>query len=329
MNRVSDSAQGSLAHLLADGQWHRGPALAAAMGVTRATVSGRVAALADRGVDVYSVSGKGYRLARPLDLLDSGAIADALDDAASAALDELIVREQADSTNSLLAGFDDGATRACLAEYQSAGRGRAGRAWVSPFAANLYLSVARAMASPRAPLGALSLAVGGALADALSVLGVPDVGLKWPNDLWIGQAKTGGILIEHRGEAGGAARLIVGVGLNVAMNGAQSRAIDQAFTQIADHLTSPPARSLLAATCLNAVLAALIEFEQSGFAGFAQRWARYDRVCGQPVRLIEAQGERLGIARGINVDGSLAVDIGGERCAIYSGDVSLRVGAAA
>lgn len=328
MKRLGDTTDGSLAHLLADGQWHRGPALAETMGVTRATVSARVAALAERGVDVYSVSGKGYRLARPLDLLDADAITAELDEQAVATLDELIVREQVDSTNSVLAGFGDGATRACLAEYQSAGRGRAGRAWVSPFAANLYLSVARALESPRAPLGALSLAVGVALADALSALGVPDVGLKWPNDLWIGRAKTGGILIEHRGEAGGAARLIVGVGLNVAMNGAQSQAIDQAFTQISDHLNPPPARSRLAAICLNAVLGALIEFERDGFAGFAQRWAYYDRVRDQPVRLIEVAGERTGIARGINADGSLDIEIDGVRRAIYSGDVSLRVGVA-
>lgn len=329
MRQTSDAGSGSLARLLADGQWHRGPALAQAIGVTRAAVSTRIAALARRGVDVYSVSGKGYRLARPLDLLDVEVITAGMDDVAASALDELIVREQAESTNSLLADFEDGATRACLVEYQSAGRGRAGRAWVSPFAANLYLSVARAVEAPRAPLGALSLAVGVALADALTALGVPDVGLKWPNDLWIGQAKTGGILIEHRGEASGAARLIVGVGLNVSMNGAQSQSIDQAFTQIADHLDAPPSRSRLASACLNAVMAALAEFEQNGFAGFVQRWACYDRVCDQPVRLIGPRGERHGIARGIHGDGSLDVEIAGERCAIYSGDVSLRIGAGA
>ena len=327
MKLTAVSPPGSLVAQLADGQWHRGPALAESLGVTRATISARVAALTALGLDVYSVSGKGYRLARPLDLLSVEAIAGDLNANARGLLDELIVHEQADSTNSVLAAFDDGATRACLAEYQSAGRGRAGRAWVSPFAANLYLSIGRAVAAPQAPLGTLSLAVGVAVADALTELGVPDVGVKWPNDLWIGQAKVGGILIEHRGETGGAARLVIGVGLNVAMNDTQAAAIDQQFTQVADHMAPLPSRSRLAACCLNAVLDALAAFEQSGFAGFAERWARYDRVCDKAVRLLEAQGERHGIARGINADGSLSVDINGERCAVYSGDVSLRIGA--
>lgn len=322
MGEVGDA---SLIGLLADGQWWRGPALAERLGVTRATVSSRVAGLRALGLDVYSLSGKGYRLFQPLDLLSVEAIDAALDAATRQALDELIVREQVDSTNSVLAGFNDNATRACLAEHQSAGRGRSGRAWISPFAANLYLSVARVVVAPRGPLGALSLAVGVALADALVTLGVPAVGLKWPNDLWIGEAKMGGILIEHRGEAGGGARLIVGVGLNIAMNRAQSDAIDQAFTQLSDHLSQPIARNRLAAACLDAVMTALLEYERAGFAAFAGRWRVYDRVCDRSVRVLEAHGEQYGVARGINDDGSLMVEIDGACRAVYSGDVSLRL----
>ncbi|MDA3942759.1 MAG: biotin--[acetyl-CoA-carboxylase] ligase [Bacteroidetes bacterium] len=315
----------SLIELLADGEWWRGPVLAEKLGVTRAAVSSRVATLRELGLDVYSLSGKGYRLARPLDLLSAPVIEADMEPSVRDALDELIVREQVDSTNSVLAGFNDDATRACLAEYQSAGRGRSGRAWVSPFAANIYLSVARTVSAPRGPLGALSLAVGVALADALAALGVPHIGLKWPNDLWIGRSKVGGILIEHRGETGGGAHLIVGVGLNVAMNRAQSSAIDQSFTQLSEHLSAFVSRSRLAAICLNAVMGALVEFESAGFAAFARRWAVYDRVCDQPVRVIESRGECCGVARGINDDGSLRIEIDGLGRAVYSGDVSLRL----
>jgi len=329
MKITAYDAGASVVGLMADGHWHSGPELARVLGVTRATVSARIAGLSERGVDVYSVSGKGYRLAQPLDLLNADVLAAGLDASTYTMLDELLICEQVASTNDIVASFEDGATRACLAEHQSAGRGRAGRVWVSPYAANLYLSVARVLDAPKGPLGALSLAVGVALADALTTLGVPDVGLKWPNDLWIGQAKVGGILIEHRGEAGGAARLIVGVGLNVAMNSAQSAAIDQAFTQIADHAPALPTRTTLAATCINAVLGALAEFSQAGFVGFAQRWPHYDRVAGRPIRLLETRGERSGIARGINADGSLSVEMDGSRHAIYSGDVSLRLGSSA
>ncbi|MES1923678.1 biotin--[acetyl-CoA-carboxylase] ligase [Salinisphaera sp. T31B1] len=315
----------SLVRLLADGQWHAGPALAAHLGVSRAAVSARVADLRAMGLDIYSVAGRGYRLRMPIELLDATRIRRGLSGACAAALDELVVAERLDSTNAELARRPGGVTRACLAEYQSAGRGRAQRAWASPFAANLYLSVAREMHAAPAALGALSLAVGARVAEALEALGATDIALKWPNDLWAGERKLGGILIEHRGEVGGGARLIVGLGLNVAMEPAQASAIDQPWTRLADHCEVLPERNRLAAAMLEAVLTAMIEFEADGFAVFRERWATYDRVRDRPVRVIEARGERQGVARGIADDGALRVEIDGQMVAVYSGDVSLRV----
>ncbi|MFX8754992.1 hypothetical protein ABTM47_19545, partial [Acinetobacter baumannii] len=76
-----------------------------------------------------------------------------------------------------------------------------------------------------------------ACARALRRVGLPDIRLKWPNDLRIGRAKIGGILIEQRGEAGGVCRLVIGVGLNVAMRPDQGAAIDQAWTTVEDEVS--------------------------------------------------------------------------------------------
>lgn len=314
-----------LVRALAGGGWMSGPALASRLGVTRSAVSARIARLRRSGIDVYAVSGKGYRLAGAVDLLDAGAIRAELSPEHQNMLDQLILRQSVESTNSVLAGYRDGATRACLAERQTAGRGRAARPWVSPFAANLYLSVGYDLVVPRAPVATLSLAVGVMLAEMLAALGVADIGLKWPNDLWIGRDKVGGILTEAQGEIGGAVRLIVGLGLNIAMPRDEASAIDQPWTRLVDHLPRRVTRSEIARLCLGTILSTLRDFEAGGFAPFAVRWPRYDRVAGHAVDLIENERRTPAIARGIADDGSLLVEIDGCRQAVYAGDLSLRL----
>src|SRR3546814_7105530 len=106
---------------------------------------------------------------------------------------------------------------------QTAGRGRRGRSWISPFGANLYLSIAWSWPAWPPELSALSLAIGVACAKVIENHGIADVRLKWPNDLLVDDRKLGGILIEHRGEAGGACRVVVGIGLNLQMVANQDR----------------------------------------------------------------------------------------------------------
>lgn len=314
----------SVVALLADGAWHRGPALAEALGVSRAAISGRVAELRELGLGVHSVQGRGYRLAAPIELLDEERIRSELGERATG-LDGLYVHERMDSTNAELARRGGPGMQACLAEYQSAGRGRARRPWASPFGANLYVSLAADVAGTRAPLGALSLAVGVCVIEALRDLGATDLALKWPNDIWAGGDKLGGILIEHRGELGAGARLIVGLGLNVAMDRAQAEAIDQPWTRLLDHLAVVPSRNRLAAAVLDALMRAVQDFEQHGFEHFRDRWQTFDAVRDKPVRVIESQGERVGIARGIAADGALRVEFEAGLQSVYSGDVSLRL----
>jgi BirA family transcriptional regulator, biotin operon repressor / biotin---[acetyl-CoA-carboxylase] ligase len=144
------------------------------------------------------------------DALDATRISDALSPTVRAALAAIEVVASIDSTNSELLRRDtarDGAN-VLFAEQQTGGRGRQGRAWVSPPACNLYVSVARYFAGDIARLGGLSLVVGVAVAEALLSLGLDRIALKWPNDLVIVDGahlrKLGGVLIESSGARDGA-----------------------------------------------------------------------------------------------------------------------------
>ena len=314
-----------LLRTLADGGWHSGEALAREAGITRAGLSKRLQKLMQWGLEIETQPGRGCHLVHPLDLLDADLIRGALPPALRARL-ALRVLAGTDSTNTqLLAADPADDPQALLAEHQSAGRGRHGRSWHSPFGTNLYLSLAWTFPQWPAALTALPLATGVATADALEELRLPDLRLKWPNDLWCGDAKLGGILIEQRGESGGACRVVIGLGLNVAMRSATTAHIGQRWTTLAEQLGKAPSRNALAGRILGHWVAMLERFTLEGFAPFEPRWRALDLLRNRAVTLALPEGEFAGIARGVDEAGALLVDAGETRRRILSGDVSLRV----
>ncbi len=247
--------------LLANGEFHSGQDLADAMGVSRTAVWKQVNRLvADTGLAIESVRGKGYRIAGGIDLLDADQVKAALDARARALLTRLEILDSVDSTNAeVMRGAGHGYTSGvvCSAEQQTAGRGRRGRQWVSPYASNLYLSLLWEFSQGAAALEGLSLAVGVAVARALRACAVPSVQLKWPNDVLYEGAKLGGILLEMTGDTAGNCQVVIGVGLNVAMPAAAAGAIDQAWTDIKTITANQhPGRNRLLAAAVERVAAA-------------------------------------------------------------------------
>jgi BirA family biotin operon repressor/biotin-[acetyl-CoA-carboxylase] ligase len=308
----------------------RGPAsgaeLARELGITRSAVWKRVESLRAAGVDVQARPGAGYALAAPLALLDAAAITAALSPAVRAELASLDVLFETDSTNAVALREPAPArgTRAWLAERQTAGRGRRGRRWASPLAAHVYLSLSRRFDGGVAALQGLSLAVGVAAADALHALGYAGVQLKWPNDLVADGRKLGGILVEIGGESGGPMRVVVGLGLNVAMPAASARDIDQPWCDLASLSPAPPSRQDVCVALLEALLPMLARFEREGLAAYLEGWARHDVLAGKRVQL--HLGERVveGVALGIAADGALRLrEADGER-RHHAGEASLR-----
>lgn len=304
-----------------------GDALASRFGVTRAAVWKRVRALREAGVDIGAAAGRGYALAQPLDLLDGDAIRAALHAPAADALAELQVAWSLDSTNAELLRRDppsDGVA-VLLAERQTAGRGRRGRAWASPLAANLYLSLSRRYGGGLARLGGLSLAAGVAVAEALREAGVVGACLKWPNDIVVGARKLGGLLVEGSGEPAGAARAVVGLGLNVRMPVAVAGAIDQPWIDLAALLPDPPRRSELGARLLDHLLPALALFDRDGLAPFLPRYAAHDALRGRTIAVLGGDGTiHAGTALGVADDGALRVATQDGERRFHSGEVSVR-----
>ena len=323
------NTQDQLLELLADGEVHSGEALARELGISRAAVWKHLQRLGEMGIEVSARHGQGYRLHRPLDLLDVAVIRGRLKKELSSCLAAVEVYRCIDSTNRYLleapADPPGKPARLCLAEYQSAGRGRRGRRWQSPFGASIYLSLRWQFSETPSELPALALAAGVAVARVLEKAGAQAVGLKWPNDLYWQGRKLGGILLEMRGEAGGASEVVIGLGLNISLPASASREIDQPWVDLEAVLGgSRPGRSELAAELTAALCQAVLQFGREGFAAFSADYKSRDVLAGHQVQL-EQSGQLLqGTAQGIDADGALRLRVDGEVRRYVSGDVSLR-----
>lgn len=315
-----------LVDALAGGEWQSGERLAESAGLTRAGLAKRIAHLREWGLAVESRFGLGYRLTRPLERLDVKRLRRSLPQGL-----RLEVAPIVDSTNRVL--MDGNATadpQALIAEFQSAGRGRRGRTWRSPFGANLYLSLAWTYPLWPPALPALSLAVGVVCArELLNVAGLDGLRLKWPNDLWLDGRKLGGILIEQRGESGGTCRVIVGVGINVAMDPAQARDIDQPWIALDEALgragRARASRNDLAASLLHGLHECLVRYPDDGFEPYRAQWLELDALRDREVRVPD--DERLrGIGRGLDDHGAFLIQTrDGALKRVLAGDVSLRL----
>ena len=326
----SDSLHWRVLTQLADGQLHSGQTMAEQLGVTRAAIWKALKKLEQFDIPVEHQRGVGYQLASgPLELLNAKEIQSAMAGNSSGVNDPLSALHlfrDIPSTNQFL--LDDQIAQAsgpvaCFAEYQSAGRGRRGRSWHSPFAANLCFSLAWPVRSA-ADLSGLSLAVGVTVAAVLSSLGVTGVGLKWPNDLQVGGRKLAGILIDLRGEANGVIWAVIGIGINVDMVSAGSDAIDQPWVSCQELLGESLSRNLLGGRMIRQLLADLETFETVGFGGFRERWQELDVLAGKSVQVERAGKKVSAMATGVDATGALVVEFQGSRLTLNSGEVSIR-----
>jgi len=318
--------------LLATGAFCSGEQLARKLRISRGGVWKLIRTLQALGVNIESVPRQGYRLPRAVDLFDAKAIGEELSPAIRQVVDPLEVLLTVDSTNRHVAEHatnPPGTTHVCVAEVQNAGRGRRGRSWVAPFGGGICMSMAWQFVEAPPTFSALSLAVGVAAANALRRLGVEGVGLKWPNDLVWQHRKLGGILIEMRGESAGPAQVVIGLGLNVHMPATvrlqlaeQQAALISDIHEIMRERT--PSRNALVAVLVEEITRMLQTFSAHGFKPFAEEWQRLDTLADAPVRVISGTETVFGRARGVELDGTLLVDVEGQLRRFASGEVSLR-----
>ncbi len=320
----------TLLRLLADGATHEEAPLMQALGLGGTALARAIDALAEQGLELKSPRVGYVRLPRPLDLIDRPRLESLLPGAHRARLEGIELLDEVDSTNArLLAarGPAHGTGRACVAEFQSAGRGRRGRSWRAPPASGVCLSLGWTFAEPPAALSAISLAAGVAVLRALARHDVLGLSLKWPNDILKDGCKLGGILGEVQANADGSVFVVIGVGLNVRLPaGARAAVLASGGLEPADLVIqgSAPERTPLVASLLEALVAMALEFEARGFAPFLSEWNRADALKDRPVRVLDRDALREGVARGIDADGALRFERGGRIERLTAGDVSLR-----
>jgi BirA family biotin operon repressor/biotin-[acetyl-CoA-carboxylase] ligase len=311
---------------LSDRRFVSGTSLAEKYGVSRSAISDALRDVTEHGVEIFSLTRKGYRLAQAVELLDVVRIREALGRDARR-VDVEVVNSIASTNTELLARAAAGAPGgACLAaEIQTAGRGRRGRTWQSSLASSLTFSLLWRFDKGAAQLGGLSLLVGLALVRVLRAQGVSAAAVKWPNDIVVDHKKLAGILIETQGDMLGPTAAVIGIGINMRLSAIQCDAIDQPVTDLASQLPSPASRNVLLAALLKELVATLDRFGKEGFAPFHAEWIACHALHGEKVRISHASGEVVdAVVTGLAVDGSLLVEARGKIEALTSAEISIR-----
>ncbi|ALM51127.1 biotin--[acetyl-CoA-carboxylase] ligase [Halomonas huangheensis] len=327
---------GELIRLLSDGEFHSGQQLGEKLGVSRAAVWKQLRKLEDLGIAMEAVKGQGYRLSQPLELLDGPSIVSALGPGARHLLARLFVEDTLPSSNEFLRErFRQGAGHGevCLVEQQSAGRGRRGRVWTTPWGRTLMCSIGWRFEAGVAALEGLSLAIGVVLAQILEGHGLHPA-LKWPNDVLLHNdsaaddkparyGKLAGILVEISGDAAGPCEVVLGMGINVDLPDDFRASIDQPVACVHDQAKGL-SRNRLAAELLDGLLAMLAGFEEQRFAAWQQAWNQLHAFAGCEVEVIRGTRRDIMIAGDVDDSGNLWVrGEGGDEC-LVGGEISVR-----
>lgn len=291
------------------------------------------------GIQLESITNKGYRLQQPLILLNKDKILANLFPPFRQEIKAIEIFDALPSTNDYLSAkahhhdhLNDHGNWVCIAESQTQGRGRMGRTWISPFGCNLYLSVLWRLEMDISELSCLSLVTATTLAKTLAHYQLPPgLGLKWPNDiLWNGK-KLAGILIELSGEAQSPCNAVIGMGVNTSMTSLSSmplspcKNITQPWTDLERITHSYIDRNEFTSILLNHLIEALFVFQTKGFEPFKETWEALDVTRDKTVSLSTPTGLVSGQGRGINEQGHLLVESENRIQAFASGEVSVRM----
>ncbi|MGS0676426.1 bifunctional biotin--[acetyl-CoA-carboxylase] ligase/biotin operon repressor BirA [Shewanella sp. 0m-4] len=303
---------------LAAGSFVSGEALASLLGVSRTAVSNHIAGLEEYGVDIYSVKGKGYRLNGPISLVDEVKLKQQISN-------RCFYFDEIPSTNAFILKHAEDLVSGdiCVAEYQSAGRGRRGRVWVSPYGCHLYFSMYWQFPQGMAQAMGLSLVVACSIVTVLEKLGIKDVGVKWPNDIYLESKKLAGVLIEMSGHTDSECNLVIGIGLNMAMGEQHAALIDQPWSDLTGQASLPDKTALLA-LLQKQLQQDLNLFQQSGLTPFQDRWREADLFQGKSVKLLMGQDEIYGVCMGVDEQGAVVLETESGLQSYIGGEISLR-----
>lgn len=309
--------------MLSDGSFHSGEALGERLGISRAAIWKQVKTLRDMGVTVHAVTGKGYRIAGGIQLLDQKQIFSNLYPEVAGSVSGFELHFSIGSTNSeaMAKGAEGYSTYLVMAEHQSQGRGRRGRTWVSPFGHNLYMSLLWTFQGGIGELEGLSLACALAVLRSLRKLSYEGGQVKWPNDVLFKNKKLAGILLEVSGDVSGPCKIVIGIGLNTDMPFDAGKSIDQPFSDLISAKGVAVDRNLIASVLVSELVVIIREFELSGFSSLVGEWMSADAYLGRGIEVRSAHNAQLGLCAGVDGCGRLLLDTAEGRKTISGGEV--------
>lgn len=298
------------------------------LGISRAAVNKHIKALAQYGIEVFQVTGKGYKLAEPVCLFNYTELVDAL-----TKIDYQLSSKSIfyfpiiDSTNSYLVEECDAISSdlaICIADYQEQGRGRLGRDWLSPMGTNLTFSLSARFSLSLNELSTLSIRVGIAIVEAVKIVTGKKLQLKWPNDLYYQGHKLGGILIQLIGEVNAKSTAVIGIGLNVS-NQPNNVSSDYLTTALNAITATEVSRYDLLSTIVQQLRLEFDAMYRHDNHLLIQRWLDYDMLYDTPVRFTR-NGESInGIGKGIDHHGGYLVQLADNQIvSLYGGEISIR-----
>lgn len=322
--------------LLADGKFHSGENLATALNVSRTSIWKMIAKIQELGLELHSVKGKGYKLVEPVNLLEQEKINQHIPADIKEKIQDIQIFQSISSTSSYVMELSqkgqltlkDKKLFVCVAEQQTAGKGRRGRPWISPYGHNLYFTIAREFSTGISELEGLSLVISLAVTRVLTRNQIHDLGIKWPNDiLWQGK-KLAGILLEISGDPTGLSEVLIGLGLNINANPKVMEGVDQAWVDLKTISGNVPDRNKLLAELLVEISMMLDEFEQNGFSVFKSEWEENDALRNQQVELKTHNNQATGIVGevlGVNNQGALLLGTKDGEETFHGGELSPRL----
>ncbi|MGR0280342.1 biotin--[acetyl-CoA-carboxylase] ligase [Marinomonas dokdonensis] len=311
--------------LLSDSKFHSGEELGEALGITRAAVWKQLKKLETMGLVIHSVKGRGYRLPAPLELLSSST----LEQYGLPETVALQLKFDTESTNNdakQYIAMNRPLPVLLATERQTQGKGRRGRQWEGGLAKNLMMSFVWRFESGPSVIEGLSLAVGVAVARVLKKVGVPNPGLKWPNDVQVDGKKLCGILLEMVADQD-VCHVIIGIGMNVEMDDKTMAQVDQPWTDLTSRLPQRPSRNQILAELTQELVVVCQAFETGhGMKLYQSQWQAHDVLYNQNITVTSVHQTRHGVARGIDEKGALLMEEDGEIVALHGGEISVRRG---
>ena len=293
-----------------------GEAMAETLNISRAAVWQAIKALREDGHHIDAVTNRGYRLNENYEALDAERIRsrliNELKDVAVSVLDRV------DSTNDAIFREDAASPLPSFsfmtAEEQTAGKGRVGKSFLSPYGTGLYLStIIHADDAPDPSLITMAAAV--ALKEALTEQSDEDIKIKWVNDLYFNHKKIAGILTEADFPQG-KARYVIGLGINTHT---PQNLFEKQALPTAGSLTGDISRNQLAADLMNAIY----RWIQRPADEILDAYRKYNLTIGKTIRFAKGDIEYTGVAEAIDDDGALLVAVEGRILRLSAGAISI------